>query len=111
MEVMVAASKEMSQFMGQQNPEQRRRKRKPRQKSARISIKQRESPQQFIDGHGLVVRVRHGELRACDKAGAERKQKKENGENQRFHGRAGRNLCVIPLTHRIGTPIRVSWYR
>src|SRR5215469_15729805 len=33
MEVMVAASKEMSQFMSQKDPEQRRRKRKSRQKS------------------------------------------------------------------------------
>lgn len=111
MEVMVAASKEMSQFMSQKDPEQSRRKRKSRQKSGRIFIKQREGPQQFIDGHGLIVRVRHGELRACDKAGAEGKQKKQNRENQRFHGRARRNLCVIPLRHRIGAPIRVNWYR
>ena len=84
MEVMVAASKEMSQFMSQKDPEQRRRKRKSRQKSGRMFIKQREGPQQFIEGHGLIVRVRHGELRACDKAGTERKQKKQDGENQRF---------------------------
>src|SRR5437016_13607120 len=67
MEVMVAASKKMSQFMSQQNPEQRRRKRKTGQKSGRIFIKEREGPQQLIDGHDLNVRVRHGKLRACDK--------------------------------------------
>ena len=55
MEVMAAASKEMSQFMSQQNPEQCRGKRKPRQKSGGIFIKEREGPQQFIDRHSLVV--------------------------------------------------------
>jgi len=111
MEVMVAASKKMSQFMSQQNPEQRRRKRKTGQKSGRISIKEREGPQQLIDGHGLIVRVRHGKLRACDKAGGEGKGKKQNRENQRFRGRGWRNRRVIPLAHKIGIPIRVSWYR
>lgn len=84
MEVMVAASKEMPQFMSQQNTKQGRRKRKPGQKSGRIFIKEREGPQQLIDGHRLIVRVCHGKLRACDKARGERKKKKQNRENQRF---------------------------
>jgi len=111
MEVMVAASKEMPQFMSQQNTKQGRRKRKPGQKSGRIFIKEREGPQQLIDGHRLIVRVCHGKLRACDKARGERKKKKHNRENQRFRGRAWRNLCVIPPSHKTGIPIRVSWYR
>src|SRR5207245_11106041 len=57
MEVMVAASKKMSQFMSQQNPEQRRRKRKTGQKSGRIFIKEREGDRKSTrlnSSHGSI---------------------------------------------------------
>jgi len=107
-QMMVAASKEVSEFVSEQNPEQRCGKRKSREETDRILIEERERTQQLIDGYGFIVRVGHSKLCSRDEASAQRKGKKHNRKNQRLSGRPRRNLRVIPLADELVIPIQAS---
>jgi len=65
--MMVAASKEMPQFVSQQNPKQCGSKGESGEQASRILVEKCESVQKFVDRNCFIVSVRDGELCARDK--------------------------------------------
>lgn len=105
---MVAAGKEMPEFVREQDSHQSEGEWKPGGKARWIFVKESKRPQQFVDGHRLIVSIGGGELCASDEAGAERQQEQEDRENQRSPGGPVRNRCVIPFTQRRGAPVDID---
>jgi hypothetical protein len=70
MDVVMAASEEVSQLMSEQDGQKSESKRQAAGKRQGVLINERESVNELVKGDGFIVRVGDGELGAGDEAGA-----------------------------------------
>src|SRR5216684_8502473 len=75
--MMVAAGKEMAEFVGEKNGEQGESKRQARGEAKRVFVKESERTEKFVEGEGLVLSIGSGELCAGDEAGAEGEEEQD----------------------------------
>ncbi len=78
---MIAARKEVAQFVSQQNSEQSGGKGKSHEQTGRILVEERESVKKFVSRNRFVVSVGDGELSARCEASAQCKKEKRAGKN------------------------------
>jgi len=94
-DVVMAAGEVMPKFVGEQNGEQRGRKRQSRYKKQRVMVSDREGFEESIGGESLVVRVGRCKIRAGQKSCQERKKKQSGRQEQRAQGRMDASGLVI----------------
>lgn len=85
--VVAAAGKEMAEFVGEKDGEQRECERQAGEKRGGIFVEQRQGTEKLVNGSGLLVGVGEGKLRAGDKARGERAEKQRDREQQRTERR------------------------
>jgi len=73
--MMVAAGKEMAQFVGEKNRQEGGREGQASEKACGILVEESEGAKKLVNGSSLIVGVGDGELRARGQAGAERHEK------------------------------------
>jgi len=108
-DVVMAARKKMAEFMGQKNGQESGREGKAGEKGYGIFVEQRECAEEFVERDGLIVSIGGGELRAGGEAGAQCKEKKRYGEEQRFERRTRKDRDIISGGRWRGAPIRLCW--
>jgi len=80
MDVMTAAGEEMAEFVGEKNGEESKREGQAGEQRRRIFVEEREGADEFVNGGGLLVGVRGGELGAGHEASGERAEKQRDSE-------------------------------
>lgn len=110
-DAMMAAGEKMAELMGQENGQESGREGQAGEKGYRIFVEKRESAEEFVERDGLIVSVGGGELRAGGEAGAQSKEKKPNGEEERFEGRTRKDRDIILSGRWKSAPIRPCWKR
>jgi hypothetical protein len=73
--VMMAASEEVPQFMREKNEQQSERERKTGGERSGMVVEECEAVRKLVERNGLVLRVSGGELRASGKASAKSEKK------------------------------------
>ena len=92
--MMVAAGKEVSEFVGEQNGKERERKGKSSGEGRWMAVNEGEVVEEFVHGGGAVVGERDSEVCSGNEASGESKEEKKNGESERFVGRPMRDGFV-----------------
>lgn len=64
--VVMAAGEVMTEFMGEENNEEREGERDTVQKVSRMKVSKAERLEKCVEGGGLIVSIGSGEMRACD---------------------------------------------
>jgi hypothetical protein len=80
--VMVAAGKEMAEFVGEENGQQGGGEGQAGEKGRGIFVEKSEGAQEFVERSCLIVGVGEGELGACGQAGPKREEKERYGKNE-----------------------------
>ena len=70
MNVVMAASEKMAEFVSQENDEQSECEGESGGQGKRVAIDEGEGPKEFIPGDGFIVGVGGGKMRTCDQARA-----------------------------------------
>ena len=117
MNMVAAAGEKMSEFVGQENRQERQREGESGGQGQRMAIDEREGVNEFVPGDGFVVRVGDSEVRAGDQAGAQGQEKQQASEKQRFDGGPARDAeggglpCGVcaPVGRRGGGGRRARW--
>lgn len=110
-DAVVAAGEKMAELMGQENGQESGREGQAGEKGYGIFVEQGESAEEFVERDGLIVSVGGGELRAGGEAGAQSKEKKPDGEEERFEGRTREDRDIILDGRWKSAPIRLCWKR
>ena len=105
--VMVAASEEMAEFVGEKNGQESGREGETGEKTCGIFVEESEGAEKIVERHGLIVSIGGSELSTCGEAGAKRQEKERYGEDKRPEGRAGENRNVKLCGGRKSAPIHV----
>jgi len=95
MNVMVAAGEVVSEFVNEQNGQQREGEGQAADEREWMFVKKGECVQEFVEVYGFVFGVGCGEVRAGYEAGAERYEEKKNREQQSFQRRMRGNDGVL----------------
>jgi hypothetical protein len=112
--MMIAAGKEMSELVGEENREKGEGKGEAGSEAKRVFVKEGERAEKFVEGERLILRIGSGELRAGYEAGAKREKEEDAREEQHFSGRAVGDGGVADAAGRGGAPIdmgRDGWRR
>jgi hypothetical protein len=105
---MIAAGKEMTQFVREKNGEQSESKRQACGESERVFVKKSERAEKFVEREGLVLSVGSSELCAGDEARAKREEEEDTSKNQHLPGRTVGDRGVADAAGGSGAPIRVD---
>jgi hypothetical protein len=89
--VMMAAGKEVAEFMGKKNGEQREGEGEAREEPGRIKVEKFVGVDNLVERGSQILGIRAGELSAGYEAGAERKQEQAGGGQERSGWGARRN--------------------
>ena len=103
--MMIAASKEMTQFVREKNGEQGESKRQACGEAERVFVKKSERAEKFVEREGFVLSVGSRELRTSDEASAKREEEEDTGKNQHLPGRTVGGRGVADAAGRSGAPI------
>ena len=106
--MMIAAGKEMTQFVREKNGEQSESKRQARGEAERVFVKKSERAEKFVEREGLVLSVGSSELCPGDEARAKREEEEDAGKNQHLPGRTVGDRGVVDAAGRSGAPIHVD---
>ena len=79
--MMVTAGKIMAELVGEKNGEQGESKGQAGGETERVFVKKSKRAEEFVEGEGLVLSIRCGELCARDEAGAEREEEQDASED------------------------------
>ena len=112
--MMIAAGKEMTQFVREKNGEQGESKRQACGEAEGVFVKKRERAEKFVEREGFVLSVGSGELCAGDEARAKREEEEDTSKNQHLPGRTIGDRGVADATGGSGAPIHVhgnGWRR
>lgn len=93
--VMMAASEEVPQFMREKNEQQSEREGKTGGERSGMPVKKCEAVRKLVERNGLVFRISGGELGARGKASAKSQKKQSDCKEQRFKRRMRRDDGVI----------------
>jgi hypothetical protein len=108
---MIAAGKEMTQFVREKNGEQGESKRQACGEAERVFVKKCERAEKFVEREGFVLSVGSRELCAGDEAGAKREEEEDTSKNQHFPGRTIGDRGVAGAAGGSGAPIHVHGKR
>lgn len=106
--VMIAAGKEMSEFVGEENGEKGERKGETDGEAERVFVKKCERAEKFVGGEGLVLRVGICELRAGHQTSTKREEEENASEDQHLSGRAVGDGSVANTGWKGGAPFGVE---
>jgi hypothetical protein len=106
--MMIAAGKEMAEFVGEKNSEQSKSKWKACGEAERLPVKESERAEKFVEGEGLILRIGGSELSAGDEAGAEGEKEQDASEEQHLSGRTVRDRRIAEAVRRSGGPIHID---
>jgi hypothetical protein len=106
--MMIAAGKEMSELVGEENREKSEGKGEAGSEAKRVFVKESERAEEFVERERLILRIGRGELRAGDEAGTKREEEEDAREEQHFSGRAVGDGGVANAAGRDGAPIDVG---
>lgn len=93
-DVMITASEEVAEFVGEKNGEQGEGERQAGSEARGVLVEQSESTHQFVEGCGFSVGVSDRELPASGEAGAKSKEEQDAREDQRLYRRPVGNRCI-----------------
>ena len=103
--MMIAAGKEMTQFVREKNGEQGESKRQACGEAERVFVKKCERAEKFVEREGFVLSVGSRELRASDEARAKREEEEDTSKDQHLPGRTVGDRGVADATGGRGAPI------
>ena len=103
--MMIAAGKEMTQFVREKNGEQGESKRQACGEAERVFVKKSERAEKFVEREGFVLSIGSRELRTSDEASAKREEEEDTGKNQHLPGRTVGGRGVADAAGRSGAPI------
>ena len=106
--MMIAAGKEMTQFVREKNGEQGESKRQACGEAERVFVKKSERAEKFVKREGFVLSIGSSELCPGDEAGAKREEEEDAGKNQHLPGRTVGDRGVTDAAGRSGAPIHVD---
>lgn len=106
--VMMAASEEVTQFMSEQNEEQREGERKTCGEGEGVLVNQGERTDELVEGNGLILRISNGELSAGDQASAKSEKEQNACEEERLCRRPLGNRSVLDFADRESAPVDVD---
>jgi hypothetical protein len=107
--MVVAASEEMAEFVGEENEKKSEGERETGGQAERVLVKESEGAEKFVGGKGLVLSVGGGELGSGDEASAEREKEEDASEEKHSPGRTVGDRGVADTIGR-GAPIDVRRY-
>ena len=105
--MMIAAGKEMTQFVREKNGEQSESKRQACGEAEGVFVKKCERAEEFVEREGFILSVGSRELRASDEASAKREEEEDTSKNQHLSGRTVGDRGVADAAGRCGAPIHV----
>jgi len=106
--VMMAAGKEVAEFVGKKNGEQRKGKREARKEPGRMLVEKFVGVDKLVERGSQVLGIRAGELSAGCETSAKRKKEQAGGGQEGSGWGARRNGKGLGLHEGIGTPIHVN---
>ena len=106
--MMIAAGKEMTQFVREKNGKQGESKRQACGEAERVFVKKSERAEKFVEREGFVLSVGISELCPGDEAGAKREEEEDTGKNQHLPGRMVGDRGVADAAGGSGAPIHVE---
>ena len=107
--VMMAAGKEVAEFVGKKNGEQREGEGEAREESGRMLVEKFVRVDKLVERGSEILGIRVGELSAGGEAGAKREQEQDACEYKSSGGRARRNGQVLRPEEGFGAPIHMDW--
>jgi hypothetical protein len=106
---MVAARKEVAEFVGQKNGEEREGEGEAREESGGMLVEKFVGADELVDRGSLILGIGVGELSAGYEAGAKREQEQDDCDDESSGRRARRYRKVLGLEEGRGTPVNVDW--
>ena len=106
--MMIAAGKEMTQFVREKNGKQGESKRQACGEAERVFVKKSKRAEKFVEREGFVLSVGISELCPGDEAGAKREEEEDTGKNQHLPGRMVGDSGVADAAGGSGAPIHVD---
>ena len=110
MDVMVTASEVVTEFVREQDSEERQGEGQSAGQRERLPVQQRERAHEFVPGDGLILRVGCGEVRPCYQARAKGQQKQRACDDQSLQRRVPGDRRIVRRRDRGGAPVdRACW--
>lgn len=107
-DVMMPASEEVAELVGEENGEQGDSKGKARAKCGGMFVKQGEGANKFVERDSLILGVGDGELGSRNEASAKGEKEQHGCEQERLCRRPAENRRVLLLCKRNGMQIDVD---